>query len=419
MIPDDVDVTVTRHYGETAAEKSNELLMHMGIAVLSVSLLILLMLGWRESVVVLIAIPATLALTLLVFYLYGYTLNRITLFALIFSIGILVDDAIVVVENIYRHLQQGDRSPDVAAVEGVDEVGNPTILATWAVIAAILPMAFVGGLMGPYMRPIPVGASAAMVFSLVVAFIVTPWAAIRAARKGGGGTTDGARRRQEDRMTPRLYRRLMGRCSPPAGAGCFPRRDRRLLLGALDGAGRHRLGEGQDAAVRQQERVPAGRRHARGHAARADRARWRARSPPPLRDEPEVTDYQIYAGTAAPFNFNGLVRHYFLRQGPNVADIQVNLLPKHGRDAASHDIAKRVRASGSAIAERATAHDRGGRGAARTAGAADAGGRDLRPRSEARSRSRPKRCARSSRRTTGVVDVDWYVEATRPKATAS
>src|SRR5213075_833664 len=182
LIPNDIQIKVTRNYGQTATEKSNELLRHMGIAVIGVSVLILLTLGWRESAIVAMAIPATLALTLLVFYLYGYTLNRITLFALIFSIGILVDDAIVVVENIVRHFhlpQNKGRAWSDIAVEAVNEVGNPTILATFAVIAAVLPMAFVGGLMGPYMRPIPIGSSAAMFFSLAIAFIVTPWASIR------------------------------------------------------------------------------------------------------------------------------------------------------------------------------------------------------------------------------------------------
>ncbi len=177
LIPSDVTITTTRNYGESSAEKSNELLFHMGIAVISVTILIAISLGRKESLVVLTAIPVTLALTLLVFYLYGFTLNRITLFALIFSIGILVDDAIVVVENIVRHLRMPeakDQGVLKTAIVAVDEVGNPTILATFAVIAAILPMAFVGGLMGPYMRPIPVGASAAMIFSLLVAFIVTP-----------------------------------------------------------------------------------------------------------------------------------------------------------------------------------------------------------------------------------------------------
>ena len=187
IIPNEVQMTITRHYGETAAEKSNELLLHMGIAVLGVAILIWLILGWRESGIVAVAIPATLALTLLVFYLYGFTLNRITLFALIFSIGILVDDAIVVVENIVRHFhlaQNKGRDWSDIAVEAVNEVGNPTILATFAVIAAVLPMAFVGGLMGPYMRPIPIGASAAMFWSLAIAFIVTTWSSIRILRWG-------------------------------------------------------------------------------------------------------------------------------------------------------------------------------------------------------------------------------------------
>ncbi len=183
-LPKDLNVTVTRNYGETAKDKSDELLEHLLIATLSVTLLIAIALGWRESGVVLLAIPVTLALTLAIFYLYGYTLNRVTLFALIFSIGILVDDAIVVVENIVRHFRLPENTGRIladVAVEAVDEVGNPTILATFAVIAAILPMAFVRGLMGPYMRPIPVGASSAMVFSLIVAFVVSPWAALRLA----------------------------------------------------------------------------------------------------------------------------------------------------------------------------------------------------------------------------------------------
>src|SRR5512140_1474827 len=184
-IPNDLTISVTRNYGETAKDKSNELLKHLLIATLSVTLLIAVALGWRESGVVLLAIPVTLALTLAIFYFYGYTLNRVTLFALIFSIGILVDDAIVVVENIVRHFRlpsSRGRSLTTVAVEAVDEVGNPTILATFAVIAAILPMAFVRGLMGPYMRPIPIGASAAMLFSLAIAFVLSPWAAMKVFR---------------------------------------------------------------------------------------------------------------------------------------------------------------------------------------------------------------------------------------------
>ena len=206
LLPSDVQVSITRNYGETAAEKSNGLLFHMLIAVTSVAALIWLTLGFREAGIVFSAIPVTLALTLATFYLYGFTLNRITLFALIFSIGILVDDAIVIVENIVRHARlphnQG-RSLAQVAIEAVDEVGNPTILATLTVIAAVLPNAFVGGLAGPYMRPIPIVGSAAMVFSLIVALVVTPWASVRIL-----GAAGHAHREGEDRLT-RIYRRVM------------------------------------------------------------------------------------------------------------------------------------------------------------------------------------------------------------------
>ncbi|MBW8869204.1 MAG: efflux RND transporter permease subunit, partial [Acidobacteriales bacterium] len=227
VLPNDLNVTVTRNYGETAKDKSDELLKHLLIATLSVTLLVALALGWRESSVVLLAVPVTLALTLAVFYLYGYTLNRVTLFALIFSIGILVDDAIVVVENIVRHLrlpESRDRPLTDVVVEAVDEVGNPTILATFAVICAVLPMAFVTGLTGPYMRPIPVGASAAMLFSLFVAFLVPPWAALRLQKKyaGGGGHSG----QETEGWTTRLYRRMMNPLIHN------PRR-RRMFLGAI------------------------------------------------------------------------------------------------------------------------------------------------------------------------------------------
>ena len=269
LVPSDVHLTITRDYGETAADKSNELLWHMLLSVLSVSALIWLALGRREAAVVLIAIPVTLALTLFMFYLYGYTLNRITLFALIFSVGILVDDAIVVVENIVRHARmRGEERGGLTAIaiRAVDEVGNPTVLATLAVVAAILPMAFVRGLSGPYMRPIPVGASAAMVFSLVVAFVVTPWAAVRLLKPS-------AQDHGEEDLITRLYRRVMG---PLIASG---RRRAIFLAGVavLAAGGRRacpaRAGDDEDDAVRQQERVPGHDRHARGHGARDDGAR--------------------------------------------------------------------------------------------------------------------------------------------------
>ena len=306
LIPGDVSVAITRHYGETAAEKSNELLFHMGIAVLSVSLLILFTLGWRESLVVAIAIPSTLALTLLVFYLYGFTLNRITLFALIFSIGILVDDAIVVVENIVRHyrMPENEGRPKLAlAVEAVSEVGNPTILATWAVIAAILPMAFVGGLMGPYMRPIPIGASAAMVFSLLIAFLVTPWAGVRLLRAGGKGHGDG-----HDDFLTRLYRRVMDPLlHKPLWRWGFLLGTVALLAGsmALVGIGWVKV-KMLPFDNKSEFQVVLNMPEGSSLEATANVAREMAAT---VATEPEVTDTQVYAGTAGPFNFNGLVRH--------------------------------------------------------------------------------------------------------------
>ncbi len=411
VIPSEVPVEVTRHYGETAAEKSNELLFHMGIAVVSVSILIWLVLGFRESLIVFTAIPVTLALTLAVFYLYGYTLNRITLFALIFSIGILVDDAIVVVENVVRHSRMpanhGRRLFDVA-VEAVDEVGNPTILATLAVIAAILPMAFVGGLMGPYMRPIPVGASAAMIFSVIVAFLVTPWAAVRILKLKDGH----AHGEREDRLT-RLYRWVMG---PLLGRAAlrwaFLGGVLALLLGsmALVGIGFVKvkmLPFDNKSEFQVIVDMPEG-------TTLEETARvTRALAEQVLR-EPEVVNVQTYVGTASPYNFNGLVRHYFLRRGSNVADIQVNLLGKHARDRQSHDIAKRVRTRLVPIARRYAANIKvaevpPGPPVLQTLVAEVYG-----PTQEGQ-----HRVARQMRdlfeKTDGVVDVDWYVEDDQPK----
>lgn len=339
VAPAGVSIAVTRNYGETAAEKSNELLKHMGIAVISVGLLIALALGARAAGIVLIAIPVTLALTLLVFWLYGYTLNRITLFALIFSIGILVDDAIVVVENIARHARLPanlGRPLMPVAIEAVDEVGNPTILATLTVIAAILPMAFVGGLMGPYMRPIPVGATAAMIFSLLVAFVVTPWAAVRMLKSGGGHEAE-----REDWLT-RVYRRLMGTLiGRGRNAFFFLLAVIVLLVGsmALFYAGFVKvkmLPFDNKSEFQVIIDLPEGTTLEETQRVTAALARRTL-------EQPEVVNVQTYAGTASPYNFNGLVRHYYLRRGANMADIQVNLLPKGERGAQSHDIAKQVR----------------------------------------------------------------------------
>ncbi len=411
LIPADLDIAITRQYGETAAEKSNELLFHMAIAVISVSLLIGLTLGIRESLIVFTAIPVTLALTLTVFYLYGYTLNRITLFALIFSIGILVDDAIVVVENIVRHWRlpgnQGKPLVEVAA-EAVDEVGNPTILATMTVIAAILPMAFVGGLMGPYMRPIPIGATAAMIFSLIVAFLVTPWAAVRIL-KAGGGHAHGA---SEDRLTL-LYRRVMGsllHVTPVRFA--FLMGVVVLLLGsmALVGIGFVKvkmLPFDNKSEFQVIIDMPEGTTLEQTEHVAQDLA-------VAVMKQEEVVNVQTYAGTASPYNFNGLVRHYYLRQGSNVADIQVNLKPKHDRDRQSHEIAKMVRNRLQPIADRYGARMKvaevpPGPPVLSTL-VAEVYGPTQKGQIEIASRLKDL-----FRRTDGVVDVDWYVESDQPK----
>mgnify|MGYP006277391135 FL=1 len=425
LIPADVEVSVTRNYGETAAEKSNELLFHMAIAVVSVSLLILFALGWRESLIVAIAIPSTLALTLLVFYLLGFTLNRITLFALIFSIGILVDDAIVVVENIVRHFHlPGNKHKNWAAiaVEAVSEVGNPTILATFAVIFAVLPMAFVGGLMGPYMLPIPIGASAAMFFSLLIAFVVTPWAAIRMLRwrngerrlaKHGEIHGSGSAAHEEDFFT-RFYRRIMGPLLHHKGARTgFLVGIVLLLLGSLAMVGIGWVKVKMLPFDNKSEfqiilNMPEGTSLERTAAVAREIAAI-------VKQEPEVVDTQVYAGTAAPFNFNGLVRHYFLRRGANVADIQVNLEDRHNRRAASHDIAKRVRPAIAAIAAKhsarvAIAEVPPGPPVLQTLVAEIYG-----PNEEAR-HALAKEVIKVFKETPGVVDVDWYIEADQPKA---
>ncbi len=421
LIPADLEITVTRNYGATAAEKSNELLLHMAIAVFGVALLILFFLGWRESMVVMLAIPSTLALTLLVFYLYGYTLNRITLFALIFSIGILVDDAIVVVENIVRHLRlpaNRDRSLIDIAVAAVIEVGNPTILATLAVIAAILPMAFVGGLMGPYMRPIPIGSSAAMIFSLIIAFTVTPWAAThilkkqcsaRACASDNGSNADHA---PNDFFT-RLYHRIM---DPLLASASWRLLFFTVIISLLlatcslvyvglvkvkmlpfDNKSEFQviLNMPEGSTLEQTSRV------ALEMAAE-------------IKKDPAVINYQIYAGTAAPYNFNGLVRHYFMRSGPTVADIQVNLRPKHERDVQSHEIAVRMRPAVAAIAEKygaavAVAEVPPGPPVLQTLVA------EIYGPTEADRLRLAESVKQIFEDTAGVVDIDWYRETERQR----
>jgi len=339
IIPSGVQVAVTRDYGETAEDKSNELLFHMALAVFGVSLLIWFFLGLRVAGVVALAIPSTLSLTLAVYYFYGYTLNRITLFALIFCIAILVDDAIVVAENIIRHYHlpenKGRPVADIA-IEAVDEVGNPTVVATFTVIAAVLPMAFVGGLMGPYMRPIPIGSSFAMIFSLGVAFIVTPWASLRLL------STKHEQKEEKESALTRLYRRVMDPLIHHtlwrwgfllgiivlllAALSMFGFKSVMVKMIPFDNKNEFQVIIDMDEGTTLEKTARVAREMAEY-----------------LETFPEVINLQTYAGTASPYNFQGLVRHYFLRRGSNVADIQVNIISKHKRWAQSHDIAKSVR----------------------------------------------------------------------------
>src|ERR1035441_5923187 len=413
-IPNDVTVTTTRNYGETAKNKSDELLEHLLLATLSVTFLVALFLGWRESGVVLLAIPVTLALTMSVFYLMGYTINRVTLFALIFSIGILVDDAIVVVENMVRHFRLPEnhgRSMSEVAVEAVAEVGNPTILATFAVIAAVLPMAFVRGLMGPYMRPIPVGASAAMLFSLLVAFIVSPWAALRLV----GRHLEGAKilEPETENWRTRIYRRIMTPLIQSTrnrvlffigvlvlllvSVALVPLGLVRVKMLPFDNKSELQvvINMPDGTPLEQTERV--------AQALGEELAR-----------QPDVLNYQTYTGTSGPYNFNGLVRHYYIRRQPNQADIQVNLLPANQRSVQSHAIAKRLRPLMDAIGNQYGARIQvsevpPGPPVVQTL-VAEVYGPDLAGQTQV-----AEQIKSIFQHTPGVVDTDWYVEDPQPR----
>ena len=359
VLPAGMHVTVTRDYGQTATDKANKLIQKLLFATLSVVLLVLVALGWREAIVVGAAVVITLALTLFASWAMGFTINRVSLFALIFSIGILVDDAIVIVENIHRHMAgsetaRGGRTLRQAIPEAVGEVGGPTILATFTVIAALLPMAFVSGLMGPYMRPIPINASAGMLLSLAVALVVTPWLALRLLRQHAHGDAAGATHAGEGGRLHRGFRRVM---RPFLEGERAPRR-RHLLFAAM---GLLVLGAvalvGVKAVVLKMlpfdnksefqvvVDMPEGSTLESTNQLLGELAQAVARVP-------EVVDWQGYAGTAAPITFNGLVRQYYLRRGPLVGDLQVNLVDKHLRDRQSHAIALAVRPALAAIGAR-------------------------------------------------------------------
>ncbi|AOZ69011.1 multidrug transporter AcrB [Rhodobacter xanthinilyticus] len=340
LIPASIEVQVTRDYGETANEKANELLFHLGLATISIIALVLFAIGWRESIVVAIVIPVTILLTLFAANIMGYTLNRVSLFALIFSIGILVDDAIVVIENIARHWGMkgpGDRVHK--AIVAVAEVGNPTIVATLTVVAALLPMLFVSGLMGPYMSPIPANASAAMIFSFFVAVIITPWLMVKIAGKAPLHHADDA---HQGGKLGALYARVARPVlATKKSAGMF------LLITVVLSFGSLGLLYTKHVTVKllpfdnkselsvvidlpEGASVEATDAVAQQVAAAVTRL-------------PEVISAQTHAGTAAPFNFNGLVRHYYLREYPWQGDVQINLAPKAERDRTSHEIALEIR----------------------------------------------------------------------------
>ncbi|MBU0644199.1 MAG: efflux RND transporter permease subunit [Alphaproteobacteria bacterium] len=342
IIPDSVSIEVTRDYGETANEKANELLFHLGLATVSIVILVLIAIGWREAVVVAIVIPVTILLTLFAAYIMGYTLNRVSLFALIFSIGILVDDAIVVIENIARHwgMKKPGQNRFGAAVAAVAEVGNPTIVATLTVVVALLPMLFVSGLMGPYMSPIPANASAAMIFSFFVAVMITPWLMLKIAGRAelhhdeegafpGGklGKFYASIARPVLASKKVAWMFLLAVIVLSFGSlGALYTKDVTVKLLPFDNKSELAIMvdlpegasvEATDAIVQQAARL--------------------------AMSLPEVMSAQTHAGTSAPFNFNGLVRHYYLRENPEMGEVQLKLLPKTERDRTSHDIALELR----------------------------------------------------------------------------
>jgi multidrug efflux pump subunit AcrB len=341
LIPDDVHVEVTRNYGETASHKVGELLLHLGIAIIAVTILVILAMGWRGGLVVFFSVPLTFALTLFAYYLLGYTLNRITLFALVFVVGIVVDDSIIIAENMHRHFKMKRLPFKQAAIYAINEVGNPTILATFTVIAAILPMAFVSGMMGPYMSPMPIGASIAMLLSLFVALTVTPYLGYHLLQE-----KEEQEHKHEEGMETSVIYKIYNKLERPLLESSFKRRILLavtvvLLFGSV------LLFFTKSVVVKMLPfdnknefqvviDMPEGTTLERTTAVTKEIAQY-------LSTKPEVVNYQNYIGTSAPITFNGLVRHYDMRGGSNMADIQVNLLHKEDRDLQSHDIAKAMR----------------------------------------------------------------------------
>ena len=420
VIPSNVEILKTRDYGATADEKAEELLKHLYSATIAVILLMWITLSWREATVVAVVIPVTLALTLAASYFFGYTLNRVSLFALVFSIGILVDDAIVVVENIHRHIKLKWAGAKRTTVYAVDEVGNPTILATFAIISALLPLAFVRGLMGPYMRPIPINASAAMLFSLMVAFTISPWLAFRLFRKESkGGDDESSEELPEDFESPqegrvsRIYSWIMDpMIQRPVLRYLFLAGVATLLIIAMGTVAVgfttvKMLPHDNKSELQVVIDAPEGFTLEQTNAAARELAYH-------FRSMPEVTDFEVYVGTSAPFNFNGLVRHYFLRSGSNQADIQVNVVHKDKRSDKSHALANQVRQMLLPTAERLgvnikVAEIPPGPPVLSTL-VAEVYGPTFEGRLEVADKIKEVFAT-----TDGVVDVDWEVEAAGPR----
>lgn len=341
LIPTDVHVEVTRNYGETASHKVGELLLHLGIAIIAVTILVILAMGWRGGLVVFFSVPLTFALTLFAYYLLGYTLNRITLFALVFVVGIVVDDSIIIAENMHRHFKMKRLPFKQAAIYAINEVGNPTILATFTVIAAILPMAFVSGMMGPYMSPMPIGASIAMLLSLFVALTVTPYLGYHLLQE-----KEEQDHKHEEGMETSFIYKIYNKLERPLLESSSKRRILLavtvvLLFGSVlmfftKSVVVKMLPFDNKNEFQVVIDMPEGTTLERTTAVTKEIAQY-------LSTKPEVVNYQNYIGTSAPITFNGLVRHYDMRGGSNMADIQVNLLHKEDRDLQSHDIAKAMR----------------------------------------------------------------------------
>lgn len=350
LIANDVHVSVSRNYGKTASQKVGELLLHLGVAILAVTILVILAMGWRGGLVVFFSVPLTFALTLFSYYLLGYTLNRITLFALVFVVGIVVDDSIIIAENMHRHFKMKRLPFKQAAIYAINEVGNPTILATFTVIAAILPMAFVSGMMGPYMSPMPIGASIAMILSLFVALTVTPYLGYHLLQEKEKHT-----KKEEHRLENGWIYKLYKKTEEPL---LNSKKKRWVILSATvillilsilmfftKSVAVKMLPFDNKNEFQVVIDMPEGTTLERTAVVTKEIANY-------ISTIPEVINYQNYIGTSAPITFNGLVRHYDFRNGSNIADIQVNLSEKDNRNLQSHDIAKNARAQIQKIAKK-------------------------------------------------------------------